>query len=894
MVITAKQSVSGQLPSSMIGVFLKISVGLCFVLVATSCSRHGETELNNTNANHLERASRYEAQGQFRAAAIEYRNAIQKSADKDEAKLRLASLLNHLGQSKSALNVLEQVEDKSSDTYQLALIKTYVLRDKYKSAQQALQQFGGLASSAPNRYNLLRAQIYEGLGQTEQALGLYQSLVEGDPTLEEAVVGMAKMLLKSGDKPAALEAIAEAKTHIPKSVNLLLLEAGIAYGSGELDNAEVALNQALSELPAMDVMSPQKVRVLSMLVDVLARQGRSTEAYVYTKLLAEEFPGAAEIKSRFESAMAAFKQGDWIVAEEQLSAILSEVPTHEAAGSLLAVVKYMQGDIASADQLFQDYTDSETIDGSMKRVYALTNMRMNRPEQVMSLFEDDLEKGDNPTSLGLYGAAALASNNTVIGVEALKKSLKLDPSQTKFRLLLANHFNSIALPQEALDILKQGLTLPYDGQLDLAYVRQLITMKQYKQAESFITGRLSEKSDNNDHQLLAGEFYLVSGQPQKAKNYFTAVVNRDKTNLRAHRGLLRIDVASESWDKVLTRLEDIIALNEYAEFAYRGIIITNNRLGRIQVGVDRVAALAKEKPDNPIPRGVLSHYYLSEGQLDLAEKQWRQIVDSESGLNVKNRLGTEIQLVKARRALNKESYDEARAALLSILQSGSDNSTALFLLVNTEIRAGRFKEAEKVIGQIPARKALTPLINELKADLALAQNQLADALDGYMEAWTERPVDSVGVKINGLIKQLQTSAAAQTFIKEDWLRKLPQSVPARLVLADALQRDNQLKAAGEVYEEVVALTSTSVVALNNLAWIYQQMGDKRAIATAKQAYELSPESPEVIDTYGWILVQNQQYQEGKPLLDKALKLSPDNKEIQRHVQEADKLMGKGV
>ena len=45
----------------------------------------------------------------------------------------------------------------------------------------------------------------------------------------------------------------------------------------------------------------------------------------------------------------------------------------------------------------------------------------------------------------------------------------------------------------------------------------------------------------------------------------------------------------------------------------------------------------------------------------------------------------------------------------------------------------------------------------------------------------------------------------------------------------------------------------NVVALNNLAWIYQQLGDKRARATAQRAYVLLSNA-QTADTLGWILV----------------------------------------
>ena len=59
------------------------------------------------------------------------------------------------------------------------------------------------------------------------------------------------------------------------------------------------------------------------------------------------------------------------------------------------------------------------------------------------------------------------------------------------------------------------------------------------------------------------------------------------------------------------------------------------------------------------------------------------------------------------------------------------------------------------------------------------------------------------------------------------------------------------------------------VALNNLAWVYQQQGkDEQAQALARQAYVLSP-SPQTADTLGWILTTSGDPKSGATLLRQA-------------------------
>ena len=74
-----------------------------------------------------------------------------------------------------------------------------------------------------------------------------------------------------------------------------------------------------------------------------------------------------------------------------------------------------------------------------------------------------------------------------------------------------------------------------------------------------------------------------------------------------------------------------------------------------------------------------------------------------------------------------------------------------------------------------------------------------------------------------------------------------------------------------------------MLALNNLAWLYFEDGDSRAIDLAQRAYERAPERAEIIDTYGWLLIKNGSVEQGLTLLEKAAKRAPENGDIRYHL-----------
>jgi predicted Zn-dependent protease len=64
--------------------------------------------------------------------------------------------------------------------------------------------------------------------------------------------------------------------------------------------------------------------------------------------------------------------------------------------------------------------------------------------------------------------------------------------------------------------------------------------------------------------------------------------------------------------------------------------------------------------------------------------------------------------------------------------------------------------------------------------------------------------------------------------------------------------------------------------------------DPKAEELAAKAYQVAPNNPAVLDTYGWILFEAGKVEEAKPFIKRALELLPDNVEIQQHWSEVSK------
>ena len=104
-----------------------------------------------------------------------------------------------------------------------------------------------------------------------------------------------------------------------------------------------------------------------------------------------------------------------------------------------------------------------------------------------------------------------------------------------------------------------------------------------------------------------------------------------------------------------------------------------------------------------------------------------------------------------------------------------------------------------------------------------------------------------------------------------------------------------VNAAGAWGDEVaVQAGSITALQLNNLAWLYYENKDTRALPTARQALELSGRQADVLDTLGWILVQQSKLNEGLPYLEEAFRGNNRQPEIAYHLAYAQAHSGKPV
>jgi len=237
------------------------------------------------------------------------------------------------------------------------------------------------------------------------------------------------------------------------------------------------------------------------------------------------------------------------------------------------------------------------------------------------------------------------------------------------------------------------------------------------------------------------------------------------------------------------------------------------------------------------------------------------------------------------RALN-----EMRAKSVEGGVQASGELTLLRQLIAVELAADHKAEA---LNKAQAYRAAHP--NDvsailLEADLQMDLHDFNAAVAGYRTAQKRAPSSQLMLR---LVKAKQAAGMDKPYQELiEWVRRYPEDVNTRFALADAYLAAKQQREAASEYEKVIDAQPANAMALNNLAWLYQQQGDKRAEPTARRAYALAASSPLVTDTLGWILLNGGKAEEALSLLTKAVGKAPQQPELQYHYAAALEKNGK--
>lgn len=708
---------------------------------------------------------------------------------------------------------------------------------------------------AKRRY-LENGNRYAQQGKFKEAIIMYRNALKRDPRFGEAYLRLGDAEMRRGMPARAVAAYRRAVELYP-------------------DPEEPAGKLADIYLAAY-VLSPRKDPALLREVEELASSLAAKNPNSYQSLRLRAFLHLTDTTDKTQEhlfrAIEFFKKAD-AVKPKQAELRLAMVQTMAQVGELAEAEKY-------AKEMISDSPKTTGAYWFLSRIY----LQQNRLKEADAVVDQLIAANpDNPAlrvDRAEYLFATQRKAEAIKALEQIVQAADIEPSVLK---RAGDTYLRIGEPQKAYETYRAGVTKfpARKTEFRLKMIPALLAMQRREEAIRLGEITVQEDPSNNGAISMRASLWLNFGTKEQfdaAVKDLQRLVSKEPNNAVIRYNLGRAYHSRGELDAARTQYAEAVKASRYLTAAHLG-------LGQI--------AMAKGEPGKAVSE---ADEILAYDPSNLAARILRINGLMASGNN-----------------------NQARIDVNTYLKDTPDNPDLKYQLAIVNFVDRRYQEAEQ---QFRALQQKFP--NDIRllfaiAEVMLRTNRQADAMRLVQEAWRKNP-DQPGLKLavaNTAMRVNQLDTAEQQF--RDLLAKNPGDIDLTMRLAETLRRKRQLPAALELleqayarnpsypglalqlalthealgdwrsaiplYEAIVKQDPNHLIALNNLAYRYADMGKDldTALTYAQRAQQRAPTNDDVVDTLAWVYIRKNLNDTAISLLKPLIAKQPRNPLFHYHL-----------
>jgi putative PEP-CTERM system TPR-repeat lipoprotein len=855
--------------------------------------------------DRIERAEAFINQGEERAAAIELQNALKSEPDNVRARLLLAEVSLRQGDPEAAADELERAVASGAPAGDVASLGVEIRLAKGEHAALLADLDAGKVA-----LDASQTATYRGLAQLASrnlpaATAAFNEALEADPASTRARLGFAEARALAGDFDVALAEIGKVLAVRPTDAHALSLKGRILGQQGDFDDAAAALGTARKNAAGQLTVLEYNT-LLSALVEAYLASGEVKASRDALNDLAGRLPTAPLVQ--LLSARIAMAEQNYQLAVNEAQKVVAVVPNHPMAKLILGAALLANGNYHQAEAQLSELVSQAPENLEARKLLADANLRLQRPDVAMQVLAPAQQSSQSDAQVEtLLAWANLQRGDEGAAIELLKRSIASRPDNEGLKLDLALALVMAGRNQEAIEVLDSLPASRGSGRREQLLITAIGVSKTPQTAKVQVEEIVKANAGDVGVLSVAANFYARNRDYARARELLAAARALDPKDTSSLSSLARLEMAAGDDAAASTALQSLLKLdpaNRQARIFLAQIALRANDTGEAS---EQLETARSAEPEAVVPRLLLASVYLRERKTAEADAVLREL----DALAEKN---PAVAAAAGRVYAAAGRYEEAFNQFRSAARGDPKNPAWLLEMARVQIaredRAGARNSVDKALALDPDSVAANASmigieLKEGRKDQALARAtrlrkahpQDADAamVEGdvhltlrnapaaarsFADAYALAPSSGAALRVYQARSILRASDA--TAILEDWLQREPQDLAVRLVFAQSLLARGRHADAITQYERAVQAGRPGAMALNNLAWLYQQAKDPRAETTARQAYELAPDSSAVGDTYGWILVEAGRAQDALPILERAVKAPDANPEMRFH------------
>lgn len=850
--------------------------------------------------SHMDQAQFFKRQGELRASTQELRSAISLMKQEAEPRYLLIENLLTAGDGVTAKVQLEQLRAYLADTEQLSeqnlnrlqLLKAeaYLVQERHESTLGALQQITGDDPHQQLEARVLTGDAYRQQMRYDLAEEAYQSALEMDEQALLPLLGLSRCRFAQDDQEGAKKWLEQARELDDNHSEVWLWRAQMAHREGDLRLAREGYSRALEDIGRYDVMTQRKYVTIAALIDVLQRKGNASEAFVYEEMLANSAPGT--IQANLEAARDQYQRGNLERAAAHLEELLSQSPGQESASILLGMIRFQQGRAEAAEQLLAPFAENQQS-AELTKMLAATRIRLQRSDEAVAMLEKlDPEQSD-PAVTALVGIASLAGGDYEMGQQLIESSLKKQPDNSDLRARYARYLISQNMLAKAKDQLHKGIELAEESDDLRILLAQLYLQTGEQEAAVKLTEEWREQQPRNIRAIsTSGDVAQALGETEQAKRLYHKALKVDDSGFESHFALGALEARSGNREQALEHIRDAVKAAPEQEAPLNTLLgLTRNEPQQLSQNMEFLQALTRDQEQAIRPRLVLLEYHLQQDQQSEANTQVDELVSLIDNPERSERLIGATYQNAANQALRNNQQDQAQ----KLLRLGRDryrHHEGLALVdARLQFQRNQARDAREILRNVKTHYPDSPGPYLTEGNHLMSQGQYRQAAEQFSLARKKAETPVTLVRLAQAKRHSGQSEQSLALLKMADER-FPDNEQILLNIAMAHQTAGKDQESIHSYERTLAVAPNNAVALNNLAWLYHEQGREGALFLAERAYRLQPQTAEIADTYGWILLSQGNVDESIHILEQARSIDPDSADINRHLKEAYRKAGR--
>ena len=489
---------------------LVLSTGLMF-----GCSSHS----GEKKEVHYQRGISHMETGEYPAAIIEFRNAVQIDPRFAEARYQLGLAYIHTQQPGRALGELERAAslDPTNTDALIKVAEMYAMGNKPAESREAVERILAVDSDFPDAYALL-AQLEmtaENPAAAKRAIEKALSITPGESRYNMI---LARILADTGNREEAETVLKKAVNADPSTRNLKIL-INFYAGPGEIQHGEDVILPLLDKHPA-----PHELYV--DMSNFYAGKGRLDQAETYLLKAVDNDPESSALRIGLGNFYLAINQTDMAEKAFQAAVENAEDPSDEKA--ILADFYFNTNRHAQAEELSQAVLERSPGHPMARLVRAKLLVRKQENSEALVIL-DELVRDFPRWGEAYYqkGVAHLNRGETRLSYNAADRAMQYMPNHPDAETLMAQH---------------------------------LLLQQDFNAARDTAVSALRKNPGNLRAGLILAKAMLRSGETEAAVRLFERMADHAPDNIEVLSGKSEAYLADDRKDDAMATFEKMLTL----------------------------------------------------------------------------------------------------------------------------------------------------------------------------------------------------------------------------------------------------------------------------------------------------------------------------------------------